>query len=76
MAGDVVDNAPDVGRGSIQQSRPSLNESRPGSDEDVPDPWYGPEPGYHEAYALIDKAADKLIQRYTNNNLIDNSIAR
>ena len=78
MAGDVID---DMRRIAGRQFDPTkvdllLNEARPGSDEDVPDPWYGPEPGYHEVYALIDKAADKIIQRYTNNNLIDNSIAR
>jgi protein-tyrosine phosphatase len=41
-----------------------MNEVHPGSNEDVPDPWSGPEPGYHEVYAMIDKAADKIIAKY------------
>jgi len=41
-----------------------MNEVDPGRDEDVPDPWYGPEPGYHEVYAMIDAAADKIIAKY------------
>ena len=41
-----------------------LNEVHPGEDREVPDPWYGPEPGYHEVYRLIDEAADKIIAKY------------
>jgi len=41
-----------------------LNEVYPGKNLPVPDPWYGPEAGYHEAYALIDKACDRIISRY------------
>jgi protein-tyrosine phosphatase len=45
-----------------------MNELHPGMNEDVPDPWYGPEPGYHEVYNMIDAAADKIIGRYSNGN--------
>ena len=31
---------------------------------DVPDPWYGAEPGYHEVFKMIDSACDKIIERY------------
>ena len=41
-----------------------LNEVHPGRDEDVPDPWYGPETGYHEVYDLISEAADKILSKY------------
>ncbi len=41
-----------------------LNEVHPGEDREVPDPWYGPEPGYHEVYRLIEEAADKIIAKY------------
>ena len=44
-----------------------LNEVHPGRNEDVPDPWYGPEPGYHEVYNLISQAADKIIAKYEQN---------
>ena len=78
MADDVVDDMRRIAGCAFEPAKVDLllNEVHPGNNEDVPDPWYGPEPGYHEVYALIDNAADKIIQRYTNNNLIDNSIAR
>jgi protein-tyrosine phosphatase len=67
LAGDVVD---DIRRISGKQFDPKkvdllMNEAHPGKDEDVPDPWYGPEPGYHEVYAMIDAATDKIIAKYS-----------
>lgn len=41
-----------------------LNETYPGEDRDVPDPWYGGEEGYHEVYEMIDKACDKILERF------------
>lgn len=41
-----------------------MNEVHPGSDEEVPDPWYGPEPGYHKVYDMISAAADAIIAKY------------
>jgi protein-tyrosine phosphatase len=66
MAGDVLDQ---IRRIAGRQYDPSkvellLNELTPGGNADVPDPWYGPEPGYHEVYKLIDAAADKIIEKY------------
>jgi protein-tyrosine phosphatase len=66
MAGDVLDQ---IRRIAGRQYDPGkiellLNELTPGGNEDVPDPWYGPEPGYHEVYKLIDAAADKIIEKY------------
>ncbi len=43
-----------------------LNEIFPGKNMDVPDPWYGAEPGYHEAFELIEQACHKIIQKYSN----------
>ena len=45
-----------------------MNELNPGEDRDVPDPWYGPEPGYHEAYKLIEAACDTIIRKYSISN--------
>jgi protein-tyrosine phosphatase len=42
-----------------------MNELYPGKNIDVPDPWYGPEPGYHEVYKMLDKVCDKIIGKYT-----------
>ncbi|RYY39697.1 MAG: low molecular weight phosphotyrosine protein phosphatase [Chitinophagaceae bacterium] len=41
-----------------------LNELHPGKNEDVPDPWYGEEPGYHDVYSLIEAACSAVINRY------------
>ncbi|MEO7444181.1 MAG: low molecular weight protein-tyrosine-phosphatase [Ferruginibacter sp.] len=42
-----------------------LEELYPGEKREVPDPWYGEEPGYHEVYSLLEKACDAIIQKYT-----------
>ena len=73
MAGDVVDEIRRIAGRSFDPKKVDLlmNEVHPGKDEDVPDPWYGPEPGYHEVYAMIDDAADKIIAAvYPISNLI------
>jgi protein-tyrosine phosphatase len=41
-----------------------LNELYPGKNQDVPDPWYGPEAGYHEAFKLIAAACEAIVQKY------------
>ena len=38
-----------------------MNELYPGENEDVPDPWSGPESGYHIVYKMIDEACDAII---------------
>jgi protein-tyrosine phosphatase len=63
MAGDVIDEMRRIAGRQFDASKVDLlmNEVHPGRDEDIPDPWYGPEPGYHEVYTLIDQAADQII---------------
>ena len=41
-----------------------LNMHNPGKNLDVPDPWSGPEKGYHDVYEMIDKACDAIIENY------------
>ncbi|HRX94140.1 MAG TPA: low molecular weight protein-tyrosine-phosphatase [Chitinophagaceae bacterium] len=50
-----------------------MNELFPGENMDVPDPWYGPEPGYHEVFKMIDNAADAIISKYGKINTISSS---
>jgi protein-tyrosine phosphatase len=66
MAGDVVDEIRRIAGRQFDPAKVDLlmNEVHPGSNEDIPDPWYGPEPGYHEVYAMIDAAADQIIAKY------------
>ena len=66
MADDVIDDMRRIAGRQFDRSKVDLlmNEVHPGSNEDVPDPWYGPEPGYHEVYSMLDAAADHIIAKY------------
>ena len=46
-----------------------MNELHPGKNMDVPDPWFGPEPGYHEVYKMIDEVCDAIIKKYAPTSL-------
>jgi len=41
-----------------------LNYSFPESNMDVPDPWYGSEPGYEEVFQLLNQAADNFFNQH------------
>jgi protein-tyrosine phosphatase len=38
----------------------------PGKNRSVPDPWYGPEAGFHEVYKLIDEACNAILRKYAH----------
>jgi protein-tyrosine phosphatase len=63
MAEDVLDDMKRIARHKFDPRKADLllNALHPGSNRDVPDPWYGPEKGYHEVYDMIEKACDKII---------------
>ncbi len=66
MASDVIDDMRRMSGNKYEAGKVSLlmNELHPGENLDVPDPWYGPEPGYHDAYKMIDEACEQLIKNY------------
>jgi protein-tyrosine phosphatase len=66
MAADVIDEIKYIARNKFDASKVDLlmNEWEPCCDLDVPDPWYGPEPGYHEVFKMISEACDKLIEKH------------
>ncbi|MBO9591688.1 MAG: low molecular weight phosphotyrosine protein phosphatase [Niabella sp.] len=66
MAGDVIDEIKYIARNRFDASKVALimDELEPGKNRDVPDPWYGTEPGYHEVYDMLDKAAEAIIEKY------------
>ena len=66
MADDVLQEVKSISGKSFDENKVDffLNELRPGKNEDVPDPWYGDEDGYEEAYKLIDAACTALIENY------------
>ena len=42
-----------------------LNELYPGENRGVPDPWSENEEAYHRVFAMIDKACDAIIKKYS-----------
>ena len=66
LAADVMEEMRRIAKNKFDASKAELlmNELWPGENMDVPDPWYGPEPGYHEVYKLISKACDAIIEKY------------
>jgi protein-tyrosine phosphatase len=70
LAGDVLDDIRHIAKNKFDASKVDLlmNELYPGRNMDVPDPWYGAEPGYHEVYKMIEKVCDAIIEKYSINN--------
>lgn len=71
LAEDVLDEMRKILKnkpGGFNESKVDLllNELYPGEDREVPDPYYGTEPGYHKVYALINDACDAIIEKYSN----------
>ena len=68
MAGDVMADMRYLAKKDYLAEKVDLllNELHPGRNMDVPDPWYGAEPGYHEVYRMIDQACDQIISKYAH----------
>jgi protein-tyrosine phosphatase len=41
-----------------------LNYSYPAENRDVPDPWYGGEPDFHDVYKMIAAACDRIVEKH------------
>ena len=69
MSADVIDEMKSIARKSFDEKKVDLllNELFPGQNIDVPDPWYGPEPGFHQAYKLIEEACEAIIKKASPN---------
>jgi protein-tyrosine phosphatase len=63
MAGDVLHNMRQIAKNKFNDEKVDLllNELYAGQNRDVPDPWYGPEAGYHQVFALIENACEQII---------------
>lgn len=68
LAGDVIHDIRFIAGKKFDAAKVELlmNELYPGKNMDVPDPWYGPEPGYHKVFKLIDEACDAIIAKYSS----------
>ena len=69
LAGDVMDEMRRIAGKKFDPQKVSLllDDLYPGEQRDVPDPWYGPEPGYHDAWDLISRACDAILSNYSLN---------
>lgn len=67
MSDDVIDDMKRIARNKFDEKKVDLllNELFPGQNVDVPDPWYGPEPGYHQVYKMINEACDAIVRKYS-----------
>ncbi len=66
LAGDVLQDMRRIAKKDFDPAKADLlmNELYPSDDMDVPDPWYGTEPGYHEVYKMIDEVCSAIIEKY------------
>jgi protein-tyrosine phosphatase len=66
LADDVLDEIKWMAKEKFDPLKADLlmNELYPGENSSVPDPWYGPEPGYHEVYTMIEAACSAIIRKY------------
>lgn len=69
LSADVLDHMRKIGGKKFDPAKAELlmNELYPGQHLDVPDPWYGPERGYHEVYKMIEQACDAIVSKYAGN---------
>jgi protein-tyrosine phosphatase len=58
MANDVMDDIKHIAGASFDATKMKLFLS---NNNDVPDPWYGGEDGYHKVYAIIEKRCEEIV---------------
>jgi protein-tyrosine phosphatase len=65
LSADVLEEMRYIAKDKFDPSKVELlmNEQYPGSNRDVPDPWYGEEPGYHKVYKILDEVCDKIVKK-------------
>jgi protein-tyrosine phosphatase len=64
MAEDVMDDIRRIAGNKFDYHKVELimNEVFPGKNMEVPDPWSGPESGYHMVYKMLDEAINAIIE--------------
>lgn len=48
----------------LQKIKMIMNEVYPDQNTEVPDPYYGGDSGFEHVYKMLDKATDKIIEKY------------
>jgi protein-tyrosine phosphatase len=74
MAKDVLKDIKQIGGKNYDNNKVDLllNELDNATQQDVPDPWYGGEEGYHKVFELIDTACENIIIKYVLKNKKEN----
>ncbi len=67
LAADVLDDIRQIAGNKFDSSKAILlmDELHPGKNMDVPDPYYGEEPGYHEVFDMIDEVCNVIVEKYS-----------
>lgn len=70
MSQDIIDDMKHIAKNKFDEKKVELllNESFPGKNMDIPDPWFGLEPGFHQTYKIIEEACDAIIKKYSASN--------
>jgi len=68
LAGDVLEDIRSIAGVDFDATKVDLllNEQFPNENKEVPDPYYGAEPGYHEVFAMINEVCDRILEKYSN----------
>lgn len=71
LAEDVLEEIKRIAKDNYDPAKVALlmNELYPGENRNIPDPWYGPEPGYHEVYGMLDQVCNAIIRKYAEERL-------
>jgi protein-tyrosine phosphatase len=66
MSSDIIVGMKSIAKKKYNPAKADLlmNELYPGRNISVPDPWSGPEEGYHKVFEMIDQAAEQIIHKY------------
>jgi protein-tyrosine phosphatase len=70
LAEDVLNDIGHIAKNKFDGAKVDLlmNELYPGRNLDVPDPYYGGEPGYHEVYKILDEVCEAIIKKAAPNS--------
>lgn len=68
LAGDVLEDIRSIAGVDFDDTKVDLllNEQFPNENKEVPDPYYGTEPGYHDVFAMINEVCDSILEKYSN----------
>lgn len=68
LASDVLEDIRSIAGDDFDETKVDLllNEQFPKEDREVPDPYYGTEPGYHHVYTMINDVCDIILKKYSN----------